>query len=222
MVFKRETLSAVVRSQKKYVLLPLTVICLLYLATISTAQAGIQLTLDPASPQVDLGDTTDLFVGINGLGDPPSLAAYDLTVLYDPTLYSFAGITYGDPSIGDQLNLSGFGTITSETPTANSINFSELSLDSSDTLDNQQANSFILVTLEFQALNTNGLGAFSIASGGILSDTTGSTITGASLGTARIQAGEGGTVTPEPYMFVPSLMALVALYFGNRSRFSRI
>ena len=52
--------------------------------------AGIQLSLVPESPQIPLGDTTDLFVGINGLGDPPSLSTYDLTVNYDPTLFGLS------------------------------------------------------------------------------------------------------------------------------------
>jgi hypothetical protein len=198
---------------------PVSLVPLIFLATISTLQAGIDLTLDPSAPQVDLGGTTDLFVGINGLGDPPSLSAYDLTVNYDPTLFSFVGLTFGDPTLGNQLNLSGFGTNTTETPGVNFISFSEVSLDSSETLDTMQASSFVLVTLEFQALNTDGLGAFSIADGGVLGDSSGNPLTASSLGTAGIQAGAGAT--PEPYMFVPSLMALVALYFGNRSRLSR-
>jgi hypothetical protein len=205
-----------------YFLSSSSLLLVLFLAAISTAQGGIQLTLDPAAPQVDLGDTADLFVGINGLGDPPSLGAYDLTVNYDPTLFSFVSLTYGDPTIGDQLNLTGLGTNTAETPGVGSIEFSEVSLDDAETLDTMQASSFVLVTLEFQALNTNGVGTFSIADGGVLGDSSGSPLTASSLGTAGIQAGTGGSATPEPYMFVPSLIALMALYFGNRSRFSRI
>jgi hypothetical protein len=203
-----------------YLFSPVSLLPLVFLAAISTVQGGIQLTLEPAASQVDLGNTTDLFVGINGLGDPPSLSAYDLTVNYDPTLFSFTGLTYGDPIIGDQLDLSGFGTERSETPGVNFISFSEVSLDSAETLDTMQASSFVLVTLEFQALSSNGLGTFSIADGGVLGDSSGNPLAASSLGTAAIQAGAGGSSTPEPYMFIPSLMALVALYFGNRSRFS--
>jgi Cohesin domain len=222
MVFRRRTLSAVNRPQKLYFLSPLLIIPLtFFLLAISSAKGGIQLTLDPASAQVDLGGTTDLFVGINGLGDPPSLSAYDLTVNFDPTLFSFAGISFGDPSIGNQLNLSGFGTITSENAGLDFINFSEVSLDSAETLDTMQASSFVLVDLEFQALN-NGIGTFSIANTAVLGDSSGNPLTASSLGTAAIQAGTGGSATPEPYMFLPSLMALAALYFGNRSRFRRI
>lgn len=219
-MFRRRALSAVGRPGM-YLFSSVLLLPIVFLAAISTVQGGIQLTLDPASPQVNSGDTTDLFVGINGLGDPPSLSAYELTVNYDPTLFSFQGLAYGDPTIGDQLNLSGFGTETSQTPGVNFISFSEVSLDSAETLDTMQASSFVLVTLEFQALNSNGLGAFSIADGGVLGDSSGNPLTASSLGIAAIQAGAGGSATPEPCMFVPSLMALMALYFGNRSRFSR-
>ncbi len=220
MIFRRRAWSAVGRL-RVYLFSPVSLLPLVFLAAISTVQGAIQLTLDPAASQVDLGDTTDLFVGINGLGDPPSLSAYDLTVNYDPTLFSFMGLTYGDPMIGDQLNLSGFGTETSQTPGVNFISFSEVSFDSAEKLDTIQASSFVLVTLEFQALNTNGIGNFSVADGGVLGDSYGNPLTASSLGTATIEAGAAGSSTPEPYMFVPSLMALVALYFGNRSRFSR-
>jgi hypothetical protein len=219
MVFKRKTWVVVGQPRKRCVSLLFAILPIIFSgAIVPTAKAGIQLSLVPESPQIPLGDTTDLFVGINGLGDPPSLSTYDLTVNYDPTLFSFVGITYGDPTIGDQLNLSGFGTITSDTPGADSINFSEVSLDDPETLDTLQASTFVLVTLEFQALNTDGLGTFSFGSGPVLGDALGNPLTPSSLATAYIKAGE----TPEPYMFLPSLMALVALYFGNRSRFSRI
>ncbi len=218
MIFRRRALSAVGRPGM-YLFSPVSLLPLVFLAAISTVQGGIQLTLDPSAPQVDLGDTTDLFVGINGLGDPPSLAAYDLTVNFDPTLFSFVGLTYGDPTQGNQLNLSGFGTNTSETPGVDFIGFSEVSLDPAEILDTMQASSFVLVTLEFQALNTNGVGTFSIADGGVLGDSAGNPLSASSLGTAGIQAGTGAT--PEPYMFMPGLMALVAMYFGNRSRLSR-
>jgi hypothetical protein len=219
MIFRRRALSAVGRRGRHF-FSALSLVPLIFLAAITTVQAGIQLTLDPTAPQVDFGDTTDLFVGINGLGDPPALGAYDLTVNYDPTLFSFVGLTYGDPTIGDQLNLSGFGTKTSETPGVNFISFSEVSLDSSETLDTMQAPSFVLVTLEFQALNTPGVGAFSIADGGVLGDSSGNPLTASSLGTASIKAEAAGSSTPEPYMFVPSLLALIALYLGTRTRFS--
>jgi hypothetical protein len=219
MLFIPRSLCAVGKLSKRHVLTHLALISLAFsLAAISPAQGGIQLTLVPESPQIPLGDTTDLFVGINGLGDPPSLSAYDLTVNYDPTLFSFTGLTYGDPTIGNQLNLEGFGTITSDTTGTDSINFSELSLDSPETLDTMQASSFVLVTLEFQALNNNGLGKFSFGSNPVLGDSLGDPLTASSLGTTYIEAGQ----TPEPYMFLPSLIVLMALYFGSRSRFSRI
>ncbi len=181
------------------------------------AADSVSLTLTPESSPVDVGNNVDILVGISGLGDPQNLAAYDLTVDYNSALFSFTSVVFGDPSHGDQLNLSTppFGTITSFLPGSGTIEFNEASLDSPGTLD-AQLPTFVLATLQFQAIGT-GTGTFSFdAPDVVLSDAIGNSISDA-LGSARVQV-EGASAVPEPYMFWPVLAALVALHFRNRSR----
>jgi hypothetical protein len=155
----------------------------------------------------------NLLVGINGLGDPPALGAYDLTVDYNAALFSFTSVVFGDPILGDQLNLSSppFGTISSSSPGSGTIEFNEASFDSPTTLDALQAPAFVLATLQFQAIG-QGTGTFSFdALDVVLGDALGNSLT-ASLGSAQVQV-DAATAAPEPYMFWPVLAVLAALHF---------
>ena len=80
---------------------------------------------------------------------------------WDSSLLSLSSATFGDPVLGDQLDLSGFGSFTGVTPSAGSVNLFALSLDPAATLDALQAGSFVLATLQFDALAT-GTSALSL------------------------------------------------------------
>jgi hypothetical protein len=119
------------------------------------------MTVNPATQSVGVGSSVNVQIQMSGLGaaSAPSLGAYDFNVSFDPFLLQFLGATLGDPILGDQLDLSGLGSIQSVTPSAGSVELFELSLDSIDDLNNLQAPSFVLGTLNFQAI---GLGTSSI------------------------------------------------------------
>jgi hypothetical protein len=177
------------------------------------AADSVVLFLDPASTPVEVGNSVDIRVDISGLGDPPALGSYDLTVEYNSALFSFTSVVFGDPILGDQLNLSSppFGTISSFSPGSGTVEFNEASLDSPSTLDTLQAPAFVLATLQFQAIG-QGTGAFSFDAPDVfLGDAIGNSLS-ASLGAAQVQV-DAATAAPEPYMFWPILAVLAALQF---------
>lgn len=122
------------------------------LATAGPAQA-ILIRFDPTPQTVTIGSSVDVGVVISGLGDgaSPSLSSFDLDIGFDPGLLSFASVVFGD-----QLDISGLGSITSFDDSLSGsgiLNLFELSLDSSQDLDNSQATSFTLATVTFNAID---------------------------------------------------------------------
>jgi hypothetical protein len=173
----------------------------------SALAQGPGLTLLPGFQTVGIGDPFQLSVGINGLGGPPSLGGYDLSVEFNP-LFAFTSLTFGDPGLGDQLDLEGFGTFQASTPTPGAIEITELSFDDPTVLDATQARSFTMATLTFRGLGI-GSGTFSF-SGVTLSDSVGNAISPASLGTANVNV---VAFTPEPSPFILFTLALAFLVF---------
>jgi hypothetical protein len=123
---------------------------LLVLTIGSTAQA-ITLEFVPSSATIGVGDSLGVALQISGLGDftAPSLGTFDVTVTFDPTVLAFATVTYGDPALGDQLDLAGLGSLTTTMLGVGSVNLLEVSVDSASDLDALQAGAFTLATLTF-------------------------------------------------------------------------
>jgi hypothetical protein len=117
----------------------------------TAALAAINIAVDPANRVISLGSATDAAISIDGLGtgSAPSVGAFDITVGYNPSILSFVSASFGDPSLGDQLDLSHLGTYVTVTPGAGSVNLFELSFDSAADLNSFQASTFRLVTLKF-------------------------------------------------------------------------
>ncbi len=137
------------------------IICGLVLAlSVASAQA-ITLGFSPSDQTVSVGTPVSVDLNISGLGDfaADSLSTFDLDVNFDPAVLSFSGAIYGDPILGDQLEVFGFGSITETTPGVGSVNLFELSFDFPSDLDTLQAGSFTLATLTF---DTIGLGTSSL------------------------------------------------------------
>jgi hypothetical protein len=83
------------------------VIILLTLLLFSTNNSqAITIGFDPITQDVLLSNPADVNVVISGLGDftAPSLGAFDLDIIYDPTILSMTGVTFGD-----QFGYLGFG-----------------------------------------------------------------------------------------------------------------
>lgn len=190
------------------------VLAALTLTSAAPLHAAIVLTIAPQSQTVGAGSTTQVQVRIAGLGfdSPPSLGAFDFNLAFNPTLVSFTSLTFGDPILGDQLNLSGSGPIDdSGIQSAGLLEYYEISLDSPTVLDSMQAGSFVLATIKFQALapGTTSL----ISSLNSISDSQ-----GASLG-LTLQSGSITVFsTPEPctIAFIPFAAVWLALLTRRR------
>ena len=80
-----------------------------------------------AASGVDVDYPLEVALQVSGLGDftAPSLGTFDVTVTFSPALLDFERVTYGDPALGDQLDLSGLGTLIATTAGVGSVNLFE-------------------------------------------------------------------------------------------------
>jgi hypothetical protein len=124
------------------------------------AQAAT-IAVTPGTQSVSAGSSFDLSVVISGLGNgaAPALGAFDFDVLFDSSLISLTGVSFGDPLLGDQLDIAALGSYTASASAApGQVNLVELSFDTVATLNNSQADSFVLAVLSFDALNVGSSG----------------------------------------------------------------
>lgn len=98
---------------------------------------------------LNIGQSTNIDIVISELGDmtSPSLSVYDITVGFDDAILSAGSIVFGN-----QLALVGGSYTETDDSTAGTINILELSFDTPATLDNMQADSFVLATISYTAL----------------------------------------------------------------------
>lgn len=155
------------------------------------AQNGPEITI--SSDTVSVGGLATVDLSISGLGSGTQLGAYDLNVGFNPGIVSFASAAFGDPTLGDQLNLEGFGTFSSATPGTGTVDLAELSFDSAAVLQSSQASAFTLVQLTFDAKSV-GTSALDLSINAV-SDAYGNGLTPAlSDGSITVR---GATAAPE-------------------------
>jgi len=140
--------------------------CLVLLLGAAPAQA-ILLAFTPLSQTVASGSPATVSLSIAGLGgSATALGGFDLDLGFNPAVLSLRGVSFGDPSLGDQLDLGGSGAIICSPGTGNDTsltcpddltggmaNLLELSLDMPDVLNDFQADSFVLATFLFDTLS---------------------------------------------------------------------
>jgi hypothetical protein len=152
---------------KKYFFL--SVALTMTLLFFSEPSIAISIEILPSSTSGSVSSSTDieLFISGLGIGGAPSVGEFDLDVTFDPAVIGFSSASFGDPILGDQLDVFGLGSITSATPGADFVNLFELSFDSASDLNDWQADSFTLATLTFDLLSTGtsplGLSLWSLA-----------------------------------------------------------
>lgn len=179
-----------------------------------TPSCAILIGFDPVSQSVPVGDPTDVALVISGLGDgsAPSLGIFDVDISFDSTILDFNSVAFGDPLLGDQLDLLGFGSITFFTPGLGSVNLFELSLDDLFTLDSMQAGSFTLATLTF---NTLAVGTSSLdISINSLGDASGFSLD------ADLQSGSISPV-PEPASILLLTSGIIGMGLFGRKKFKK-
>lgn len=137
--------------------------CLLLLLGVAPAQA-ILLAFTPSSQTVASGSMASVSLSIAGLDGATALGGFDLDISFNPAILSLRGVSFGDPSLGDQLDLGGRGAVICSPGydaflscpadlAGGMINLFELSLDTADALNDFQLDGFILATLWFEALS---------------------------------------------------------------------
>lgn len=121
----------------------------------SVAVYGVSLSFVPAfSPNPS--QEVNISINIEGLGDKtsPSLSSYDFDVEFDPSILDFQTLTFGDPVLGNQLNLSGVGDILGYIDQGSFVNVFQISSDLPEELNSLQAGAFTLATLTFKPLQS--------------------------------------------------------------------
>ncbi len=117
------------------------------------------LSIVPESTRVLQGETLDVHILIDGLGNDQSdpmhaLGSYHIQVDYDPTVFAYRGITFGDPNLGaDQLHLDKGSIATGSLITNGTVEATEESLDLSSLLLANQPDNFILFSIKLEALS---------------------------------------------------------------------
>ena len=122
----------------------------------SPAIANASINLDFSAPNQS-ANSIDIGIVVSGLGtgSAPSLGSYDVDIQFDSHHIAFSAAAFGDPVLGNQLDLFDFGLNESlaSVSDAGVLNLFEISLD--DDLNNFQANSFTLAVLTFDILTSD-------------------------------------------------------------------
>lgn len=169
-----------------------------------TTAHAISLGFSPSNQVAPVGSSVEVDLVISGLGDfmADSLSVFDLDVLYDPTILGLTNVAVGDPGLGDQLDLFGFGSFTGVGGPPGATNIFEISFDPAADLNDLQPGSFTLARLTFDvlAIGTSPLDLANV-------------ILGDALGAPLVADIAAGSVTgiPEPGTITLFLMGSVAL-----------
>ena len=123
----------------------------LFLVTLDAA--AISIDLKAAKPSIMVGETLAITVSVSGLAESvaPSMGVYDLDINFDSDRFNVEGITWGDATLGNQLDLGGAGSFQLATRSLGAINLFELSFDDQLTLNNLQAGEFTLFSILLKA-----------------------------------------------------------------------
>lgn len=120
----------------------------------------ITLSAIPSSTSVTAGGVVSVPVFISGLGRPPAVGAFDLSLAFNSLLLSPTMVVFGpflgDPSLFEALTGFDFST-------PGIAEFAEVSLLTPAELNALQPPSFLLATLSFVGLGTGSIG-FNFAS----------------------------------------------------------
>lgn len=182
----------------------------LWLLLGTAAPSVASVILSGGSQSVTQGDLTTVVVTVSGLGHGTALGGFDINVGFNPSLLGFASVVYGDPTLGDQLDLEGFGTFTDTLPGAGTTELTELSFDVPFALTSLQAQDFILASLTFDALSP-GVSPVTLSINA-LADQNGDPITaGAVNASVDIQSAGAIPTVPEPSTWLLLCGGLVAL-----------
>ena len=161
-----------------------TRLLLVLLTAASSAGYGVTLSVAPQDSGIAPGGTSSFDIRIDGLGNQvaPSLGAFDVGVSFDPSVIA---VNSGDVSFGTQLGTS----VRDIEVEGGNIRLLEVSLVDPDVLNSEQAGSFTLANVPFEAIQagTSQLG---------LVDVTLGDASGSPFDSVVLESGEVGVVSP--------------------------
>ncbi|WP_435782657.1 PEP-CTERM sorting domain-containing protein [Cellvibrio sp.] len=179
---------------------------------------GLSLSLNANAISIDLvanksvvsvGDSLEVAVRISGLNDAnaPSLGVYDVNFQFDNSLFTFDSISWGDSAQGNQLDLSGFGSLQDSSSGSGWLNLFELSFDDALDLNVLQSGEFTLFSI---LLNTvaAGTGNFSLVANS-LGDAYGDNLVADQINGTQVTA--GAVSVPEPSSVLLLLVGILAI-----------
>jgi len=143
------------------------VLCAIGLGLSLNANA-ISIDLIANQTAVNLGDNIEVQVRISGLNDAgaPALGVYDVNFNYDASLFNFNSILWGDSTLGNQLDLNGFGSLQDSSSGLDWLSALEISFDDAADLELLQAGKFTLFSVLLNAIAI-GNGNFSLTTNSI-------------------------------------------------------
>lgn len=129
------------------------ILCLLVLLGLGMQAHATLITFVPSDSNVGLGNSTSVDLVISGLGDE-ILTGFDLDVIFDDTLLSFDGFTFGTDCSGFScLDVFGLGSLQDVIDYGfGVVNVFELSFDFDEDLFDFQPDTFVLGTFTFTGL----------------------------------------------------------------------
>ena len=181
---------------------------------------GLSLSLNAHAISIDLitnqtatnvGDNIEVQVRIIGLSDAsaPALGVYDVNFNYDASLFNFSSILWGDSTLGNQLDLSNFGSLQDSSSGLGGLNVFELSFDEAMDLELLQAGEFTLFSVLLNAVAI-GSGNFSLTTNAI-GDAYGNDVLIDTINGTAVNI--SGVSVPEPssLLLLLGMLAILAL-----------
>lgn len=140
------------------------------LLLVSLPTQAITISFNPITSTTTVGSSFDVALVISdlGIGVAPSLGVFDLELSFNPAIIDISSLFFGDPLLGDQLDLSGMGSFNNVvTQGVGLVEIFELSYDTPDDLNRLQADKFTLATLSFSGISAgvSSLGVIPISIG---------------------------------------------------------
>ncbi|MGV8835419.1 cohesin domain-containing protein [Cellvibrio sp.] len=172
---------------------------------------AISIDLIANQTAVNVGDNIEVQVRISGLSDAsaPALGVYDVNFNYDASLFNFSSILWGDSILGNQLDLSGFGSLQDSSNGLNWLNAFELSFDDALDLELMQAGEFTLFSVMLNAVAI-GSGNFSLTANAI-GDAYGNVLFIDTINGVAVDVGSISVPEPSSLLLLLGMLAVIAL-----------